>query len=113
MFATGRDQADLVLVEGAGGWRVPIWNGLDMGAFAKRLGLPVLIVARAGLGTINHTLLTIEAVERQGCSVAAAILSVKPDDDREFAQSNADQIAKVWPGRVLLFDRTTALETLV
>jgi dethiobiotin synthetase len=113
VLASGSASADIVLVEGAGGWRVPIWDGVDMGGFAKRLGLPVVVVARAGLGTINQSLLTIEAVERQGCSVAALVLSVKPDDDVAFARSNADQISRVWPGQVLQFDRPSILEPLI
>ena len=113
VFALGREQSDFVLVEGAGGWRVPIWGEVDMGAFAKRLGLPVLIVARAGLGTINHTLLTVEAVERQGCSVGAVVLSVKPDDDVPFSRSNAEQISRVWSGRLVLFDAASGLDVLL
>lgn len=113
VLASGQSDADLVLVEGAGGWRVPITERIDMGGFAKRLGLPVLVVSRAGLGTINHSLLTVEAVERQGCPVAAVVLSVKPDDDLDFARSNADQISRVWPGRVLLFTSDADLEVLL
>ena len=113
VFSIGGMQSELVLVEGAGGWRVPITESVDMGAFAKRLGLPVLIVARAGLGTINHSLLTIEAVERQGCTVAALILSVRPDDDVEFAQSNAEQIGLAWPGPVILLRAAKDLDVLI
>ncbi len=113
VLTTGTAAADFVLVEGAGGWRVPIWDGVDMGGFAKRLGLPVLVVARAGLGTINHTLLTVEAVERQGCSVGAVVLSVKPDDDLEFARSNAEQISRAWAGRVVLFVGGACLDVLL
>jgi dethiobiotin synthetase len=100
-LAEGRSSADLVIVEGAGGWRVPITETVDMGAFARRLGLPVLIVSRAGLGTINHSLLTIEAVERDGCSIAALVLNLRPEDDVDFARSNAEQINRVWPGLVV------------
>jgi len=100
---------DLAIVEGAGGWRVPITPTEDMAGLAARLQWPVLIVARAGLGTINHTLLTIEAVEYDGCEVWGVAMSVRPDDDPAFAQSNRDEIAKragcpVWlfePARVL------------
>jgi dethiobiotin synthetase len=113
VLAAGSANADLILVEGAGGWRVPIWNGVDMGGFAKRLGLPILVVARAGLGTINHSLLTVEAVERQGCSVAAVVLSVKPDDDLAFARSNAEQISRMWSGRVVLLTSAADLDALL
>lgn len=113
VLARGASDADLVLVEGAGGWRVPITDEVDMGELAIRLGLPVIVVARAGLGTINHSLLTIEAAERQGCSIAALVLSVRPDDDIEFARSNAEQIRRAWSGPVLLFDAPSALAALL
>jgi dethiobiotin synthetase len=102
VFKQGISEADLVLVEGAGGWRVPITESFDMGELAKRLGLPVLVVARAGLGTINHTLLTVEAIEKDGLKVAAVLLNTLPDDDAAMATSNAEQIRGRWPGTVLI-----------
>jgi dethiobiotin synthetase len=100
---------DLLIVEGAGGWRVPITETLDMSGLAKQLGANVIIVARAGLGTINHSLLTIEAVERDGCSIAAVVLSRRPDEDADFAQSNREQILRRWPGTVLILDRAPSV----
>lgn len=93
--------ADLVIIEGAGGWRVPITPTIDMAAFAGRLGLPVIVVARASLGTINHSLLTLEAVERDGCSVAALVLSRQPSDDPDFTASNAHEISRRWRGLIV------------
>jgi dethiobiotin synthetase len=84
--------ADLVLVEGAGGWRVPITPSVDMAGLARRFGLPILVVARAGLGTINHTLLTIEAVQRDGCAIAGIVLSRHPNEDLGFVEENAELI---------------------
>jgi dethiobiotin synthetase len=98
----GREASDFVLIEGAGGWRVPITSSEDMAALARRIGLPVIIVGHAGLGTINHSLLTIEAVLRDGLTVAALVLSRRPEQDRTFALSNAEQVARQWGGRVLL-----------
>lgn len=109
----GAAQADLVLVEGAGGWRVPITPDLDMAGLSRLCGLPVLIVARAGLGTINHALLTIEAVERSGQVVAAVLLSRLPADDADFAQSNADQIRRRWPGLVAVVTGEAELAPLL
>jgi len=94
--------ATLTLVEGAGGWRVPITRDADMSTLALALALPVVIVARAGLGTINHTLLTIEAVERDGLSIAAIVLSHRPDDSPEFTRSNRAEILRRWHGSVLI-----------
>ena len=84
----------LALVEGAGGWRAPITETEDMSALARRVGWPVLVVARAGLGTINHSLLTAEAIERDGCRVVGMALSLRPDEDAAFATSNRDEIAR-------------------
>jgi dethiobiotin synthetase len=84
--------ADRVLVEAAGGWRVPITRTTDTADLARLCALPVLVVARAGLGTINHALLTIEAIQRDGLELAGVVLSIRPGDDAEFALSNATQI---------------------
>ena len=94
--------ATLTLVEGAGGWRVPITEDADMSTLARALSLPVLVAARAGLGTINHTLLTMEAIHRDGLSVAGVVLSRRLEDDLEAAQSNRFEINRRWPGRVLI-----------
>ena len=66
---------DLFLVEGAGGLLVPLSDDADMTDLARALALPLLIVARDGLGTINHTLLTLEAAATRRLPVAAVILS--------------------------------------
>lgn len=102
--ATSVTDVEVLVVEGAGGWRVPITETEDMSGIARRLEGPVVVVGRAGLGTINHSLLTIEAVERDGCTIAAVVLSRRPDEDREFALNNVEQIRRRWPGRVMLFD---------
>ena len=94
---------DVVLVEGAGGWRVPITETADMASLAKVLGFPIVIVGRAGLGTINHTLLTIDAVERSGCRVLAVVLSRLPTDDPDFAESNRAEISRCWAGPVVVW----------
>lgn len=95
-------QATLTLVEGAGGWRVPITLEADMSTLARELALPVLIVARAGLGTINHTLLTIEAVQRDGLPLAGVVLSQRADDNSVAVHSNRMEILRRWSGLVLI-----------
>lgn len=102
--ATSVPDVDVLLVEGAGGWRVPITETEDMSGLARRLAAHVVIVSRATLGTINHSLLTIEAVERDGLELAAVVLSRRPDEDLSFAQSNAEQIRRRWKGNVIVFD---------
>ncbi|HEY5951721.1 MAG TPA: dethiobiotin synthase [Kofleriaceae bacterium] len=100
---------NLLIVEGAGGWRVPITESDDMSSLAKRLDAKVVIAARAGLGTINHSLLTIEAVERDGMEIAAVVLSRRPGEELEFARSNRDEIRRCWNGTVVLFDTDSAV----
>ena len=100
--ASDQARPGLTLVEGAGGWRVPVTTSADMGDLARALALPVIIVARAGLGTINHSLLTIEAVQRDGQQVAALVLSQRTADDPAFVESNREQIRRRWAGQVLI-----------
>jgi len=100
VYKQGISEAQLVLVEGAGGWRVPITETLDMSGLAKRLGLSVIVVARAGLGTINHTLLTVEAIEKDGLTIHAVVLNALPGDDLAAAASNAEEIGRKWSGKV-------------
>jgi dethiobiotin synthetase len=66
---------DLLLVEGIGGWLVPLTERVTVADWVKRQGWPVIIVARAGLGTINHTLLTVEAARRRGVPILAIVLN--------------------------------------
>lgn len=66
---------EALVVEGAGGLRVPIDARTEMGDLAAALGARLLVVARSSLGTINHTLLTLEAAERRGLQVAGVVLN--------------------------------------
>ncbi len=110
--AAARTQIDLTLVEGAGGWRVPITDSEDMSSLARALGLPVVIVARASLGTINHTLLTAEAVSRDGLPIAAVVMSQLAGE--AFPESNRSEILRRWPGRIaVLRDVPSVLDWLL
>ncbi len=62
-------QADMVIVEGVGGWRVPLGDEIEVADLARRLGLPVILVVGMRLGCINHALLSAEAIERSGCEL--------------------------------------------
>ena len=74
-FATLRSRHDFVIVEGAGGLLVPIRDGFTMAELARRMGLPLLIVARDALGTINHTMLTVEAARSRGLKVLGVVVN--------------------------------------
>ena len=65
----------LVVVEGAGGLLVPIVDGAYMIDLADALDLPIILVARSTLGTINHTLLSVEAIRRRGLPLAGVVIS--------------------------------------
>lgn len=67
--------SDYMIVEGVGGVRVPISTGVDVLELAKQFQMPVLIVTRPNLGTINHTLLTIDAVRAAGLEIAGVVIS--------------------------------------
>lgn len=88
------ERADVVLVEGAGGFYSPIstnWLNADV---AERVALPVLIVAPNRLGTINQTLLTIEAVRRRGLDVAGVVLNQLTPNPDDSVQTNASEIRR-------------------
>jgi dethiobiotin synthetase len=95
------EQIDFVLVEGAGGWRVPVTATQDMSALAAATGLPVLIAGLATLGTLNHTLLTVEAIERDGQRCAGIILSQRPEDDQSLVESNLVELRARWSGPIV------------
>ena len=61
---------DCVLVEGAGGWQVPLSAGETLADVARTLGLEVILVVAMRLGCLNHALLTAESITRQGCVLA-------------------------------------------
>ncbi len=101
---------DLLLVEGAGGLLVPLTTSIDMADLAAALAIPLIVVARDGLGTINHTLLTLEAAAVRGLEVAAVVLSgaTTGTSDRDAAR-NAEEIAR--RGRVPVIGRLPHLAT--
>ncbi len=66
---------DLMIVEGAGGLLVPIRGGWTMAELARKLALPLLIVARATLGTINHTALTLEVAASKKLPLLGVVIS--------------------------------------
>ena len=69
-FAQLRTQADIVWVEGVGGFRAPLNAQQDAADLAQCLALPVVLVVGMRLGCLNHALLTVEAIERRGLSLA-------------------------------------------
>ena len=66
---------DTVLVEGAGGWEVPISRDFMVGDLAARFELPVILVVNNRLGALNHTILTVNAVTGRGLRCPGIILN--------------------------------------
>ena len=84
-----------IVVEGVGGLLVPLADAYDVRALARELQLPVLIAARPGLGTINHTLLTLEAARRAELQIAGVVLTPWPRSPDEIARSNRETIERL------------------
>jgi dethiobiotin synthetase len=87
--------ADSLVVEGVGGLLVPLTPGYLVRDFAIDLHLPVVIVARPGLGTINHTLLTVEAARAAGLDVRGVVLTPWTGDPEPIALSNRDTVERL------------------
>ncbi len=82
-----------LVVEGAGGVLVPLGGGASMADLMRRLGLPVLLVARSTLGTINHTLLSLEALRARNIPVWGVVLVGPAPEDNAAAIARLGQVA--------------------
>jgi dethiobiotin synthetase len=67
-------------VEGVGGWRVPLAKNYEVRDWARDLGLPVVVVARGTLGTLNHTLLTVESIASAGLVCAGIVINAGAEE---------------------------------
>ena len=74
-FAALRERVDHVFVEGVGGWMVPISENYYVSDLAAAMNLPVLVVAQNRLGCLNHTILTVQSVQKIGLECAAVVLN--------------------------------------
>ncbi|MFT8345432.1 dethiobiotin synthase [Gluconobacter oxydans] len=83
-----------LVVEGAGGLMVPVREDMMIVDLIESLGLPVVLVTRSGLGTINHTLLSLEALRRRGIPVAGVVPVGPPNsgNERDIARFGKTQI---------------------
>jgi dethiobiotin synthetase len=103
-------RCDEVIVEGIGGLMCPITDSVWVIHLARHLGLPLVVVARAGLGTISHTLLTLHAARSAGLTVAGVVINRYPieqqapsgplpdiigSDDDIAALTNIDQVRRL------------------
>ncbi|MFA5928052.1 MAG: dethiobiotin synthase [Candidatus Margulisiibacteriota bacterium] len=99
-YQTLKIKYQILLVEGLGGVLVPLWQGYFVTDLIRDFDLPVLVVARAGLGTLNHTLLTIEALQKRKLKIAGIILNGFTGKD-PAERSNKQVIEEITSLRVL------------
>lgn len=92
--------SDALVVEGVGGLMVPLAPDYLVRDLAADLALPVLITARTGLGTINHTLLALEAARSAGLRVAGVVMTPWPDDPKPIERSNRATVERLGSARV-------------
>jgi dethiobiotin synthetase len=92
--AAGDDGTTLIL-EGVGGLLAPLAEDYTVRDLAVALDLPLLIAARPGLGTINHTLLTLQSARAVGLDVCAVVLTPWPEQPNEMERSNRETIARM------------------
>jgi dethiobiotin synthetase len=99
-------KADALVVEGVGGLLVPLTNDYLVRDFAGELSLPVVIAARPGLGTISHSLLTIEAARAVALRIQAVVLTPWPDEPSGMQKSNRETIERFGEVPVIGLPRT-------
>ena len=92
-----QSRCDILLVEGAGGWKVPIDTAAPfaIGDMAAKIGLPVLIVAGCYVGTINHTWLTVQAVRQSHVPIFGIVANRRPATPDFGAMTSTDSLDKV------------------
>lgn len=94
-FAAAASTGEAVVVEGVGGLLVPLTRDYLVRDFACDVRLPLVIAARPGLGTINHTLLTLAAARAAGLAVAGVVLTPWPDAPSAIEADNRATIAQL------------------
>lgn len=90
-----RGRVDVLLIEGIGGLLCPVSDHKTVCDLAEQWKFPLLVVARLGLGTINHTLLTVEVAQNRGLNVAGIVLNEsQPNQGGLASESNASEIER-------------------
>jgi dethiobiotin synthetase len=112
--AAAASESTILVVEGIGGLLVPLDGEYTVRELALALGLPLLIAARPSLGTINHTLLTLQAARAAGLAVVAVVLTPWSERPTEVERSNRETIVRLGVVEVEVLGRvhTAALREL-
>jgi dethiobiotin synthetase len=100
-FVPLTERYEHVLVEGAGGWEVPLTETETVADLAAALGLPVILVVNNKLGALNHTLLTLQAIKARGLTCVGIILNYVRDERDPASITNRAVLAKFSPVPVL------------
>ena len=90
-----RSRHSVIIVEGAGGLLVPFDDRTLVVDFLRETGYPALVVCRAALGTINHTLLTLREIERAGIAVAGIVMNTTQPIDPVTARETKAEIERI------------------
>jgi dethiobiotin synthetase len=93
-------RADIVLIEGVGGWMAPLATGLDQCELARRCGAPVILVVGMRLGCINHARLSARAIQADGCELRGWIANAI-DPDLAYADEYFRQLSAAMPAPCL------------
>ena len=102
---TAAEGADAIVCEGAGGLIVPLSPNWTMRSCAVELGYPLVVVSPPGLGSINHTLLTVESARSVGLKVTAIVINPWPEDPTPIEADNRETIANLSGVPVLTLPR--------
>ena len=90
------NQADGTIVEGAGGLFVPLTtDGYCVIDWLEKLRIPTVLVTHAGVGSINHTVLSVEALQSRGIPIAGIIMNHLQEDDKEVTHDNKQMIERL------------------
>jgi dethiobiotin synthetase len=95
-----RAHADVVVVEGAGGWRVPVNDHETLADLARAIGAPVVLVVGLRLGCLNHALLTAEAIRADGLTLAGWVANAI-DPDMPCREENIETLRRWLPAPLL------------
>lgn len=93
--------AEILLIEGVGGWKCPLTDSETVADLARKFGFPVLLVSPQRLGTISHTLLSVEAIEQSRLPVVGILMNQVQEIEDGTAESNMEEINRFTPVPIL------------